>query len=40
MQHIDFSSNLLKGLKIIFLYKSTAYKKIEDRVYDNFARDS
>jgi hypothetical protein len=32
MQILDFSGNLLKGLKMIFLYKSTIYKKIEDRV--------
>ena len=32
MQLIDFSGYLLKGVKIIFIYKSTTYKKLEDRV--------
>jgi len=32
MQLIDFSGYLKKGLKIIFIEKSTTYKKLEDRV--------
>jgi hypothetical protein len=32
MQLLDFSAYLLKVSKIIFLYKSTIYKKLEDRV--------
>jgi len=35
MQLIDFSAYLLKVLKIIFIYKSTTYKKLEDRVHIN-----
>jgi len=32
MQLLDFSSDLLKGPKMIFIDKSTTYKKLEDRV--------
>jgi hypothetical protein len=32
MQLLDFSGYLLKGSKIIFIEKSTTYKKLEDRV--------
>jgi hypothetical protein len=33
-QHLDFSAYLLKGPKIIFIDKSTTYKKLEDRDID------
>ncbi len=32
MQLLDFSGYLLKWPKIIFIDKSTTYKKLEDRV--------
>jgi hypothetical protein len=33
MQPLDFYCDLGKGLKVIFIEKSTTYKKFEDRVY-------